>query len=108
MRAGRRCVATSAPRRSEARSALHERAAALYKDVTKRGVEREKTAVKAGDELHGFRVLGVKQVPEFDLEVTHLEHVRTGAQHVHADCSDMNNGFACVRRAARCAVADRL
>ncbi|KAI9276663.1 peptidase M16C associated-domain-containing protein [Phascolomyces articulosus] len=47
-----------------------------------------------GDQLHGYRVQQVRQVPELELTAIALEHEATGAQHLHIDREDSNNVFA--------------
>ena len=47
-----------------------------------------------GDILHGFRVVHVEPVPEFDLFAVCLEHDRTGAKYLHIARDDDNNVFS--------------
>lgn len=50
-------------------------------------------AYQIGQQLHGFVVQHVVPVPELQLTAVGLEHVATGAQHLHVDRKDTNNVF---------------
>ena len=47
----------------------------------------------AGDNLHGYTVNSVTEVPEVDLVAVELTHQKTGAQHLHLARDDSNNAF---------------
>ena len=47
----------------------------------------------AGDQLHGYSVDGVQEVPEIDAVAIKLKHDRSGAQHLHIAKDDPNNTF---------------
>ncbi|KAF2454836.1 Metalloenzyme, LuxS/M16 peptidase-like protein [Lineolata rhizophorae] len=49
---------------------------------------------KPGQQLHGFTVKRVKQVPELELAAFHLQHDKTGAEHLHVARDDSNNVFS--------------
>ncbi|KAI9814904.1 MAG: Mitochondrial presequence protease [Thelocarpon impressellum] len=49
---------------------------------------------KPGDTLHGFTLRRVKHVPELELTALHLQHDRTGAEHLHVARDDRNNVFS--------------
>lgn len=49
---------------------------------------------KAGDQLHGFTLLRTKHVPELQLTALHLQHDKTGAEHLHIARDDSNNVFS--------------
>ena len=65
-----------------------------------RGRERKKFGGKAGEEvLEGrYRVVEEAEVEERHLRMVRLEHVRTGAQHVHLEADDCNNAFSVLFR----------
>lgn len=54
-----------------------------------------------GQQLHGFIVQQVVPVPEYQLTAVRLEHIVTGAQHLHVARKDSNNVF---RYVASCAM----
>ncbi|KYQ93929.1 peptidase M16 family protein [Tieghemostelium lacteum] len=60
----------------------------------KRGKDREIKKISMGDIIHGFRVTGVKEVPERQFHTYQLEHIQTGAYYFHIDCEDSNNVFS--------------
>ncbi|CAK7224003.1 Mitochondrial presequence protease [Sporothrix curviconia] len=47
-----------------------------------------------GEKLHGFTVLRTKHVPELELTALHLQHDKTGAEHLHIARDDSNNVFS--------------
>lgn len=49
---------------------------------------------QVGEQLHGFTLKRVKQVPELDLTALHLQHDRTGADYLHIAREDANNVFS--------------
>ncbi|KAK0728018.1 Metalloenzyme, LuxS/M16 peptidase-like protein [Lasiosphaeria miniovina] len=49
---------------------------------------------KPGDKLHGFTLLRTKHVPELELTALHLQHDKTGAEHLHIARDDGNNVFS--------------
>lgn len=49
---------------------------------------------KVGEQLHGFTLRRVKQVPELKLTALHLEHDKTGAEYLHIARDDANNVFS--------------
>lgn len=60
---------------------------------TKRGKERERTVLKVGDIVHGFKVLEVSEIPERNIIAILFTHTQTGASHLHLDTPDTNNVF---------------
>ncbi|OIW29689.1 hypothetical protein CONLIGDRAFT_340359 [Coniochaeta ligniaria NRRL 30616] len=49
---------------------------------------------KPGEKLHGFTLLRTKHVPELELTALHLQHDKTGAEHLHIARDDSNNVFS--------------
>ncbi|KAH7401890.1 Metalloenzyme, LuxS/M16 peptidase-like protein [Phaeosphaeria sp. MPI-PUGE-AT-0046c] len=49
---------------------------------------------KPGEQLHGFTLQRVKQVPELELTALHLQHDKTGAEYLHIARDDSNNVFS--------------
>ena len=49
---------------------------------------------RVGEQLHGFTLKRVKQVPELELTALELQHDRTGAQYLHIARDDANNVFS--------------
>ncbi|EPE02920.1 mitochondrial presequence protease [Ophiostoma piceae UAMH 11346] len=47
-----------------------------------------------GEKLHGFTLLRTKHVPELELTALHLQHDKTGAEHLHIARDDVNNVFS--------------
>jgi len=47
-----------------------------------------------GDELHGFRVLRVEQIPEIRTTAYEMEHEKTGAKVIHLHCDDRENLYS--------------
>lgn len=47
-----------------------------------------------GEQLHGFTLRRVKQVPELELTALHLQHDKTGAEYLHIAREDANNVFS--------------
>ncbi|KAL1895202.1 Mitochondrial presequence protease [Sporothrix stenoceras] len=47
-----------------------------------------------GEKLHGFTVVRSKHVPELELTALHLQHDKTGAEHLHIARDDANNVFS--------------
>lgn len=64
------------------------------KGTARRAVTELSQLPKPGDKLHGFTVLRTKQVPELDLAALHLQHDKTGAEHLHIARDDSNNVFS--------------
>lgn len=50
-------------------------------------------SVNEGQQIHGYVVKKVVDVPELFLSAVSLEHERTGAQHLHLSREDSNNTF---------------
>ena len=48
----------------------------------------------AGDQLHGFRVLRVEQIPDIRVTAYEIEHEKTGARVLHLHCDDRENLYA--------------
>ena len=48
----------------------------------------------AGDNLNGFRILRVEQIPEIRLTAYEMEHEKTGAKVLHLHCDDRENLYA--------------
>ncbi|KAK5574591.1 hypothetical protein RB653_009844 [Dictyostelium firmibasis] len=65
----------------------------IFKNI-KRGKDRKKLNLKVGDEIHGFKVTKIKEVPERQFKTYQLEHIDTGAKYLHIDCEDTNNVFS--------------
>lgn len=51
-------------------------------------------SLKVGDQLHGYAVTSVEDVPELCLTAYKLRHTRTGAEHLHIAREDSNNVFS--------------
>lgn len=49
---------------------------------------------RVGEQLHGFTLKRVKQVPELELTALELQHDRTGAEYLHIARDDANNVFS--------------
>ncbi|KAJ3175590.1 Mitochondrial presequence protease [Geranomyces variabilis] len=49
--------------------------------------------LQPGTTLHGFNVLRVQEVPQFNLTAIQLKHEKTGAEHLHVAKDDSNNVF---------------
>lgn len=49
---------------------------------------------RPGEQLHGFTLKRVKQVPELELTALHLQHDKTGADYLHIARDDANNVFS--------------
>ncbi|KAL5440216.1 Mitochondrial presequence protease [Paraphaeosphaeria minitans] len=47
-----------------------------------------------GEQLHGFTLKRVKQVPELELTALELQHDKTGAEYLHIARDDANNVFS--------------
>ncbi|KAF2645935.1 hypothetical protein P280DRAFT_132242 [Massarina eburnea CBS 473.64] len=47
-----------------------------------------------GEQLHGFTLKRLKQVPELELTALELQHDKTGAQYLHIARDDANNVFS--------------
>ncbi|KAM9979457.1 hypothetical protein ACTFIY_008708 [Dictyostelium cf. discoideum] len=65
----------------------------IFKDI-KRGKDRNKLNLKIGDEIHGFKVIKIREVPERQFKTYQFEHTETGAKYLHIDCEDTNNVFS--------------
>ena len=48
----------------------------------------------AGDQLYGFRVLRVEQIPDIRVTAYEIEHEKTGARILHLHCDDRENLYA--------------
>jgi Zn-dependent M16 (insulinase) family peptidase len=48
----------------------------------------------AGDDLHGFQILRVEQIPEIRVTAYEMEHKKTGAKALHIHCDDRENLYA--------------
>jgi len=48
----------------------------------------------AGEQLHGFRVLRVEQIPDIRVTAYEIEHEKTGARILHLHCDDRENLYA--------------
>lgn len=53
-----------------------------------------KELLKAGSQLHGFRVIRVEAIPEIRITAYEMEHAGTGARVVHLHCDDRENLFS--------------
>ena len=49
---------------------------------------------KVGEQLHGFTLQRIKQVPELELTALQLQHDKTGAEYLHIARDDANNVFS--------------
>ncbi|KAF1838674.1 hypothetical protein BDW02DRAFT_585717 [Decorospora gaudefroyi] len=49
---------------------------------------------RVGDQLHGFTLKRIRQVPELELTALHLQHDKTGAEYLHIAREDANNVFS--------------
>lgn len=49
---------------------------------------------QVGEQLHGFTLTRVKQVPELELTALQLQHDKTGAEYLHVARDDSNNVFS--------------
>jgi hypothetical protein len=58
------------------------------------GVAGLSSVPKIGEQLHGFTLKRVKQVPELELTALHLQHDKTGAEYLHVARDDSNNVFS--------------
>ncbi|KAK9368204.1 peptidase M16C associated-domain-containing protein [Lipomyces kononenkoae] len=47
-----------------------------------------------GTRVHGYTVQRTKQIPELELLAVHLQHDKTGAEHLHVARDDKNNVFS--------------
>ena len=65
-----------------------------------RGVDRERPELSPGDELHGFRVERVEELPQFEVTAIELLHTHTGARWLHLAADDTNNVFNVAFRTA--------
>ena len=77
----------------EARREAHQ----LRVDIP-RGKNRVPYNIKVGDQISGFKVSEIKEIPDFDIKAYTLEHEATGAQWLHLDSQDMDNVFAVLFR----------
>ncbi|KAH8882801.1 hypothetical protein GQ53DRAFT_831219 [Thozetella sp. PMI_491] len=64
------------------------------KGAARRAVTDLSQYPKPGEKLHGFTLLRTKQVPELELTALHLQHDKTGAEHLHIARNDGNNVFS--------------
>ena len=65
-----------------------------------RGVDRVRLDLSPGDELHGFRVERVEELPQFEATAVELLHTHTGARWLHLAADDTNNVFNVAFRTA--------
>jgi len=49
---------------------------------------------KIGEQVHGFTLKRVKEVPELELTALQLQHDKTGAEYLHIAREDSNNVFS--------------
>ncbi|KAF2759333.1 hypothetical protein EJ05DRAFT_492652 [Pseudovirgaria hyperparasitica] len=49
---------------------------------------------RVGQQLHGFTLKRLKQVPELEITALHLQHEKTGAEYLHIARDDSNNVFS--------------
>ena len=47
-----------------------------------------------GDRIHGFVVKDIRNIKCLNIQVIQLEHIKTGAKHLHISAEDSNNCFA--------------
>ncbi|KAK3952776.1 Metalloenzyme, LuxS/M16 peptidase-like protein [Pseudoneurospora amorphoporcata] len=70
----------------------------MLRNATKGAARRAVTELsqypKPGEKLHGFTLLRSKHVPELELTALHLQHDKTGAEHLHIARDDSNNVFS--------------
>jgi Zn-dependent M16 (insulinase) family peptidase len=59
----------------------------------KRGEERDKLNLNVNDQVHGYIVKKKRFIEERNFTVYELEHLATGAKHLHIECDDTNNVF---------------
>lgn len=64
------------------------------KQAARRAVTELSQLPKPGEKLHGFTLLRTKHVPELELTALHLQHDKTGAEHLHISRDDSNNVFS--------------
>lgn len=64
------------------------------KGAARRAVTELSQLPKPGEKLHGFTLLRTKHVPELELTALHLQHDKTGAEHLHIARDDSNNVFS--------------
>ncbi|KAK4448198.1 mitochondrial presequence protease [Podospora aff. communis PSN243] len=64
------------------------------KSAARRAVTELSQLPKPGDKMHGFTLLRSKHVPELELTALHLQHDKTGAEHLHIARDDSNNVFS--------------
>ena len=65
-----------------------------------RGVDRVRLDLSPGDELHGFRVERVEELPQYEATAVELLHTHTGARWLHLAADDTNNAFNVAFRTA--------
>ncbi len=56
------------------------------------------TQFKTGDQIHGFIVTEITQIPDLQATAIQLEHKQTGAGHIHLAVRDDNNLFSVALR----------
>ncbi|KAK0720339.1 Metalloenzyme, LuxS/M16 peptidase-like protein [Lasiosphaeris hirsuta] len=70
----------------------------MLRNATKGAARKAATELsqfpKPGEKLHGFTLLRSKHVPELELTALHLQHDKTGAEHLHIARDDSNNVFS--------------
>ena len=57
-------------------------------------IAEERQGLQPGEQVHGFTLREIKQVPELHLTAYKLEHDKTGAEYLHVERDDKNNVFA--------------
>lgn len=62
------------------------------------GAVAASTALRVGDELHGFTLKRTSPVPEYNVAALELEHAATGARYLHVEAADATNVFAAMFR----------
>ncbi len=50
--------------------------------------------LKIGDEINGYRITSIAELKEIDAFLYELDHLATGAQHVHISRNDLENTFS--------------
>eukprot|EP00730_Choanoeca_flexa_P005740 TRINITY_DN12009_c0_g1_i1.p1 TRINITY_DN12009_c0_g1~~TRINITY_DN12009_c0_g1_i1.p1 ORF type:complete len:1016 (+),score=241.10 TRINITY_DN12009_c0_g1_i1:830-3877(+) len=79
------------------RHQTHYRARAALRSMSTQRLTDYKQAFdlyKPGQAIHGYQVLAVHNVPEYNMAAIVVEHDKTKAQHLHIARADENNSFA--------------
>jgi len=50
--------------------------------------------LRVGDEIEGYHIQRIEEIPEFGFFFYELEHLRSGTRHLHLSCDDKENTFA--------------